>query len=74
MAAKEEKEKIKSARETMGKYFYDLSKLIFTSTVLTNGATIFGLTNYTWQSICVFCIGIIGTWATASIGNKILRR
>ena len=30
------KEKEKTARETLGKYFYDMSKLIFTAVVLKN--------------------------------------
>lgn len=29
MGQKEEKEKIKTARETLGRYFYDLSKISF---------------------------------------------
>ena len=36
MTQREDKEKEKTARETLGKYFYDMSKLIFTAVVLTN--------------------------------------
>lgn len=74
MTAREDKEKIKTAREELGKYFYDLSKLIFTSTVLTNSTAIFGLTDFTWKSMSFIVVGFIGTWACASMGNKILKK
>ena len=74
MSAKDNKEKERTARETLGNYFYDVSKLIFTTVVLTNVTALFGLTEFTWKSIALFCVGLIGTWASASMGNKILRR
>ncbi len=42
----EEKEKEKTARETLGKYFYDMSKLIFATVVLTNLSALFGLVDF----------------------------
>ena len=42
MTQREDKEKEKTARETLGKYFYDMSKLIFTAVVLTNITALFG--------------------------------
>ena len=42
MGQKDNKEKEKTARETLGKYFYDMSKLIFTAVVLTNITALFG--------------------------------
>ncbi len=70
----EDKEKEKTARETLGKYFYDMSKLIFATVVLTNLSALFGLVDFSWKSIVLFCVGLIATYATAVMGNKILRR
>lgn len=47
----EDKEKEKTARETLGKYFYDMSKLIFATVVLTNLSALFGLVDFSWKSI-----------------------
>ncbi len=70
----EDKEKEKTARETLGKYFYDMSKLIFATVVLTNLSALFGLVDFSWKSVVLFCVGLIATSATAVMGNKILRR
>lgn len=74
MTQREDKEKEKTACETLGKYFYDMSKLIFTAVVLTNITALFGLTNFSWRSVFLFCVGLIATCATAITGNKILKR
>lgn len=42
MAAKEEKEKAKFVRETVVKYFFDMSKSTFTVMVLGGMAALFG--------------------------------
>lgn len=74
MTQREEKEKEKTARETLGKYFYDMSKLIFTAVVLTNITALFGLTEFSWKSAALLIVGLIATYATAAMGNKILMR
>ena len=74
MGQKENKENEKTARETLGKYFYDMSKLIFTAVVLTNITALFGLSNFAWKSAALLIVGLISTYATAIIGNKILRK
>lgn len=43
MAAKEEKEKAKFVRETIVKYFFDMSKSTFTVMVLGGMAALFGI-------------------------------
>ena len=74
MTQREEKEKEETARETLGKYFYDMSKLIFTAVVLTNITALFGLTEFSWKSAALLIVGLIATYATAAMGNKILKR
>ncbi len=74
MTQREDKEKEKSARETLGKYFYDMSKLVFAAVVLTNITALFGLTEFSWKSVALLVVGLIATYATAAMGNKILRR
>lgn len=70
----EDKEKERSARETLGKYFYDVSKLIFAAVVLTNFSALFGIAEFSWKSVILFCVGLIATYATAVMGNKILKK
>lgn len=41
MGQKEEKEKIKTARETLGRYFYDLSKTSFGYRPIRNVLAVF---------------------------------
>lgn len=62
MGQKENKEKEKTARETLGKYFYDMSKLIFTAVVLTNITALFGLSNFAWKSAALQNIKEIIIW------------
>ena len=69
---KEIKEKDKTRRENIAKYFLDLSKLTFTALVLGTIAPSF--INFAevvnWHSLS---IGIILTALLANIGNKILK-
>ena len=74
MGQKENKEKEKTARETLGKYFYDMSKLIFAAVVLTNITALFGLTEFSWKTAALLVVGLIATYATAAMGNKILKK
>ena len=68
----ETKEKLKTSRETLGKYFYDLSKLVFGVMIL--GVIIPWLTdienNNYWL---IFGIGIFSTIILALFGNRILK-
>lgn len=74
MAAKEEKEKIKTARETLGKFFYDLAKMTFGTTVLGQFITVFGITEVSISSIVVLIFGSALTAGFAYMGNKILKK
>ena len=69
----EGKEKEKTSRETLGKYFYDLSKLSFTALFLGGGVSLvldFQNINY-WVLVS---FGAFTSFIFAYIGYKILKK
>ena len=66
------KERDKVRRETLGKFFFDLAKLMFTTMVL-------GEMLLLAKDICdinnwgMLNIGILGTYLLARVGNRILK-
>lgn len=71
----EQRESNKSARETMGKYFYDLSKTSFAVMVLGSFTTILGIDSPNWFLTITFVIcGIVSTYTFAYLGNKTLKK
>lgn len=69
---KEVRERDKTRRETLGKFFYDLAKLAFAGLVIGGFAPIYAnLDN--WNNAYVVIIGSIFTIIFAWIGNKILK-
>ena len=74
MTQREDKERVKTSREELGKFFYRLAEISFTAMVV--GATISWFMDKmeaTSYSI-VFCIGIAITYIFALLGNRILNR
>lgn len=70
---KEEKEKQRTSRETLGKFFYDLAKTTFAVMVLGNVATVFiGYTDAVIVSTMIF-LGMFITFLFAYVGNKVLK-
>ena len=75
MAAKDDKkEKERTARETLGKYFYDLSKTSFGTGLLGTFLPYFTKEEPTLKTLWLFFICIIATIAFAYMGNKILKK
>ena len=74
MTTKEEREKVKTARDSLGKFFYDLAKMTFGVMVLGNAAAVFGFTDFTLSSAIVLIFGSFMTWGFAYMGNKILKK
>ena len=76
MGQKEEKEKIKTARETLGRYFYDLSKTSFGTGLLGTFLPYFTKDEsaMTEKTIWIFAGSLIATVGFAYVGNKILKR
>ena len=61
------KERDKVRRETLGKFFFDLAKLMFT-TMLLLAKDIGDINNWGMLNI-----GILGTYLLARVGNRILK-
>ena len=72
-ASKDKEDREKSARESLGKFFYDIAKATFIAMVLGNTATIFGLTEYSVDPILAVGMGFVGTTTFAYMGNKTLK-
>lgn len=70
---KERKEKEKTSREILGKYFYDLSKLSFGAMVLGVVVPWFSEMNNT-EYLILLCIGVLTTASLAFFGYKIIKR
>lgn len=70
----EAKEKRKMSRETLGKYFYDLSKTSFTAMVVGSIVSLFidGSTARSGWTLAV--IGIVVTYIFAYIGYYIMNK
>ena len=69
---KETKEKEKSSRENLGKFFYDLAKATFTIMVLTNLLALVTTDNYLF-AIAILVIGIVSTIALARTAYIIIK-
>ena len=69
----EQKERDKVSRETLGKFFYDLAKLVFTTMALAGGASLIIEQPQTKQVILLVA-GLCFTILLAYIGFLILKR
>lgn len=72
MGQRAEKDKVKSRKEKLAGYFYDLSKLTFAALVL-GGMSSFLSNDYKFESIMTFVTGIAFTYASAFLANRILK-
>lgn len=70
---KETKEKERSSRENLGKFFYDLAKATFTIMVLTNALALVTTDNYKFATV-IFVIGIVSTAVLARIAYSITKK
>lgn len=71
-AKKEVKEKEKTSRETLGKFFYDLAKLVFTAMALVGGVSLIIDEPQIKQGV-LLATGMLLTYIFASIGYNILK-
>ncbi len=69
MTQREDKERVKTARENLGKYFYDLSKTCFMVMVAGNAVTIITEQRLTYNNIFLVITGIFLTWGFAYLAN-----
>lgn len=68
-----EKEKERSSRENLGKFFYDLAKATFTIMVLTNTVTILTSDNYKLAAV-MFLWGMPATIVLARVGYLTIKK
>ena len=75
MAAKEEKEKAKFVRETVVKYFFDMSKSTYTIMVLGGLAALFGIVKTDeGGTISAILLGVVLSTVLSVIGYIISKR
>lgn len=72
-AKKEVKEKERTSRETLGKFFYDLAKLVFTAMALVGGVSLIIDEPQIKQGV-LLATGMLLTYIFASIGYNIFNR
>lgn len=72
MGQRDEKDKMKSRKEKLADYFYDLSKLIFAAMVLGGMSSII-TENFSYINIILMICGAIFTYLTAFLANRILK-
>ncbi len=70
---KEAREKHRAMREIIGKYFLDLSKLVFTAIVLGGFVPLF-TSEYVAVRWDIVAVGVFSTFCLAIIGYRILNQ
>ena len=70
---REGKEKEKISRETLGKFFYDLAKLVFTAMALVGGVSLI-VDEPQIKQMLLLGTGMCLTYLFAYIGYNILKR
>lgn len=74
MTVREEREKLKSSRDNLSKFFYDLAKTSFTAMVVGDVVTMFLKEQVTVTASLLFVVGIIATYLLALFGYRISKR
>ena len=69
---RDDKERRRVSRETMGKFFYDLAKLAFAAMSLTGGISLI-INEVQIRQIVLLASGIELTYICALIGHRILK-
>ncbi|WP_308273762.1 hypothetical protein [Prevotella sp.] len=72
MGQRDEKDKIKSRKEKLAGYFYDLSKLTFAALVLGGMSSLY-TDDFKPYTIYVVIAGLVLTYITAFSANRILK-
>ena len=70
---KENKEKQKTCQEVLGKFFFDLAKLIFTAMVLVAAVSLI-VDETKLQHWVLLSSGLIATYSFAYVGYNILKK
>ena len=70
---RELRERDKASRETLGKFFYDLAKLVFTAMALVGGVSLI-IDEPQAKQVILLVAGLCSTTLLAYIGFLILKR
>ena len=73
MTTREDRDKAKSAREMLSKYFFSLSIATYTGAVMGTLASMLDLDSGVIGTVAIFVIGSILTVIFAFVGNKIIK-
>lgn len=73
MTAREDKEREKSIRETISKFFFDLSKTTFTAMVIGGAVALITGVEESLPYALLLGVGLISTVLLANIGYYILK-
>ncbi len=68
---RERRERDRTSRETLGKFFYDLAKLVFAAMALVGGVSLI-IDEMQAKQALLLCTGLFFTFILAYIGYKIL--
>ena len=74
MTVREDREKLKSSRDNLSKFVYDLAKTSFTAMVVGDVVTMFLKEQVTVTASLLFVVGIIATYLLALFGYRISKR
>lgn len=69
---RERRERDKTSRETLGKFFYDLAKLVFTAMALVGGVSLI-INEAQIKQVALLATGVFFTSMLAYIGYKIIK-
>lgn len=72
-AKEEQNERDRTSRENLGKFFYDLAKLVFASMVLVGGASLI-LNEFNSNQAVLLTTGVVLTYILAYIGYYIFKK
>ena len=74
MTARDDKEKEKLSRETLGKFFYDLAKTCFVAMVVTNAIALVIGDGENATTAILLALGVFSTYAFARMGFIIIKK
>ncbi len=72
MTLRDDKERAKTSREELGKFFYELAKMTFGATVLASGVSLITHSGDVHAAIMLLVVGAFTTTFFACVGYKIL--
>ena len=73
MTLREDKDRVKTSRKELGKFFYDLAKMTFGAMVLGSGVALVTGMGAPTAYLTLLSIGVFASGFLAGIGNKVLK-